>query len=56
MTKTPRIGFCGIGRMGDPMTRRLLAAGHEVAVWNRSSVKLDSLVAAGAVALSLIHI
>lgn len=50
MRKTPRIGFCGIGRMGDPMTRRLLAAGHEVAVWNRSSVKLDSLVAAGAVA------
>lgn len=49
MTKTPRIGFCGIGRMGAPMTRRLLAAGHEVAVWNRSSIKLDSLVAAGAV-------
>ncbi|MEN5064097.1 NAD(P)-dependent oxidoreductase [Achromobacter aegrifaciens] len=50
MTKTPRIGFCGIGRMGEPMTRRLLAAGHEVAVWNRSSAKLGSLVAAGAVA------
>ncbi|WP_258127953.1 NAD(P)-dependent oxidoreductase [Achromobacter anxifer] len=50
MTKTPRIGFCGIGRMGDPMARRLLAAGHEVAVWNRSSAKLGSLVAAGAVA------
>lgn len=50
MTKTPRIGFCGIGRMGEPMTRRLLAAGHEVAVWNRSSAKLDSLAAAGAVA------
>lgn len=50
MTKTPRIGFCGIGRMGEPMTQRLLAAGHEVAVWNRSSAKLDSLAAAGAVA------
>lgn len=50
MTKTPCIGFCGIGRMGEPMTRRLLAAGHEVAVWNRSSAKLDSLAAAGAVA------
>jgi 3-hydroxyisobutyrate dehydrogenase-like beta-hydroxyacid dehydrogenase len=36
--------------MGEPMTRRLLAAGHEVAVWNRSSAKLGSLVAAGAVA------
>ncbi|WP_088159066.1 NAD(P)-dependent oxidoreductase [Achromobacter xylosoxidans] len=50
MTKAPRIGFCGIGRMGEPMTRRLLAAGYEVAVWNRSSAKLGSLVAAGAVA------
>lgn len=50
MTKTPRIGFCGIGRMGDPMTRRLLAAGHEVAAWNRSSAKLGSLATAGAVA------
>jgi 3-hydroxyisobutyrate dehydrogenase-like beta-hydroxyacid dehydrogenase len=50
MTKTPRIGFCGIGRMGEPMTRRLLAAGHEVAIWNRSSGKLGSLAAAGAVA------
>ena len=49
MTKTPRIGFCGIGRMGEPMTRRLLAAGHEVAVWNRSSAKLGSLATAGAV-------
>ncbi|OAE61157.1 2-hydroxy-3-oxopropionate reductase [Achromobacter insolitus] len=48
MTKTPRIGFCGIGRMGEPMTRRLLAAGHEVAVWNRSSAKLGPLAAAGA--------
>lgn len=50
MTKTQHIGFCGIGRMGEPMTRRLLAAGHEVAVWNRSSAKLGSLVAAGAAA------
>ncbi|HEY9273435.1 NAD(P)-dependent oxidoreductase [Achromobacter sp.] len=50
MTRTPRVGFCGIGRMGEPMTRRLLAAGHEVSIWNRSSAKLGSLVAAGAVA------
>lgn len=43
-----RIGFCGIGRMGDPMVRRLLAAGHDVAVWNRSADKLPPLAAAGA--------
>lgn len=50
MTSTPRIGFCGIGRMGEPMARRLLAAGHDVSVWNRSSAKLAPLAAAGAVA------
>ncbi|OZI77199.1 NAD(P)-dependent oxidoreductase [Bordetella genomosp. 12] len=44
----PRIGFCGIGRMGEPMVRRLLAAGHEVAVWNRSAGKLTALVESGA--------
>jgi 3-hydroxyisobutyrate dehydrogenase len=30
------------------MTRRLLSAGHEVAIWNRSAEKAASLVAAGA--------
>ncbi|ODP31668.1 NAD(P)-dependent oxidoreductase [Pandoraea sp. ISTKB] len=47
---TPRVGFCGIGRMGEPMTRRLLAAGHDVAVWNRSTAKLAALLDAGAIA------
>ncbi|QHE93122.1 NAD-binding protein [Pandoraea fibrosis] len=47
---TPRVGFCGIGRMGEPMTQRLLAAGHEVAVWNRSAAKLTALTDAGAMA------
>ncbi|WP_321895065.1 NAD(P)-dependent oxidoreductase [Paraburkholderia heleia] len=30
------VGFCGLGRMGLPMARRLAAAGYRVAVWNRS--------------------
>jgi 3-hydroxyisobutyrate dehydrogenase len=34
--------------MGAPMTRRLLAAGYEVAIWNRSSAKAAALVDAGA--------
>ena len=34
-----KLGFIGIGLMGRPMTLRLLAAGHEVAVWNRSADK-----------------
>ncbi|WP_287496398.1 NAD(P)-dependent oxidoreductase [Pandoraea sp. CB10b_02] len=46
----PRVGFCGIGRMGEPMAQRLLAAGHEVAVWNRSAAKLAALTDAGALA------
>jgi 3-hydroxyisobutyrate dehydrogenase-like beta-hydroxyacid dehydrogenase len=45
----PRVGFCGIGKMGEPMAWRLLAAGHALRVWNRSSAKLAALAAEGAV-------
>jgi 3-hydroxyisobutyrate dehydrogenase len=34
--------------MGFPMTRRLLSAGHEVSVWNRSAAKARALIEAGA--------
>jgi 6-phosphogluconate dehydrogenase len=34
-----RLGYVGLGLMGVPMTRRLLAAGYEVAIWNRSSAR-----------------
>ncbi|QEA40096.1 NAD(P)-dependent oxidoreductase [Pistricoccus aurantiacus] len=44
----PRLGFIGIGLMGDPMTRRLLDAGFEVEVWNRSRRKTRGAEAAGA--------
>ena len=30
-----RVGFVGLGAMGAPMARHLLAAGHELAVWAR---------------------
>jgi 3-hydroxyisobutyrate dehydrogenase len=43
-----RLGFIGIGLMGDPMTRRLLHAGFDVTVWNRSPEKAEALVDAGA--------
>lgn len=43
-----RLGYIGLGLMGAPMTRRLLEAGHQVAVWNRSEDKAAPLVAAGA--------
>ncbi|MDX5432061.1 MAG: NAD(P)-dependent oxidoreductase [Halomonas sp.] len=44
----PRLGFIGIGLMGDPMTRRLLQAGFAVTVWNRTPAKAEPLREAGA--------
>ena len=42
------VGFIGLGSMGFGMARRLVDAGHNVRVWNRSPASADSLVAAGA--------
>jgi len=47
-----RIAWIGTGLMGGPMARRLLDAGWEVAVWNRTPEKADPLVAAGATRLA----
>jgi 3-hydroxyisobutyrate dehydrogenase-like beta-hydroxyacid dehydrogenase len=44
-----RIGFIGLGLMGQPMSRRLLDAGHPLTVWNRSADKAKGLLAGGAV-------
>jgi 3-hydroxyisobutyrate dehydrogenase-like beta-hydroxyacid dehydrogenase len=43
-----RIGFAGIGRMGEPMAFRLLNANFPLIVWNRTPEKLTALTAAGA--------
>jgi len=43
-----RVGFIGLGMMGDPMCRNLMAAGHDLTVYNRSQDKMAPLVAAGA--------
>ena len=43
-----RLGWVGAGRMGHALAARLLAAGHDVAVWNRTRSKAESLVDAGA--------
>ena len=32
---TKRIGWIGLGRMGEAMAKRLVKAGHGVSVWNR---------------------
>ncbi len=42
------IGCVGLGTMGGPIAGHLLAAGHTVAVWNRTASKSDELVAQGA--------
>lgn len=42
------ITFLGTGLMGEPMIRRLLAAGFSVTVWNRTYAKAQSLEVAGA--------
>jgi 3-hydroxyisobutyrate dehydrogenase-like beta-hydroxyacid dehydrogenase len=49
-----KVGFIGLGRMGQAMAHRLLAAGHSVAVFNRTPEKLKALTAAGATAASSI--
>ncbi|WP_238702549.1 NAD(P)-dependent oxidoreductase [Microbacterium caowuchunii] len=43
------LGFLGLGRMGAAVAARMLAAGFDLEVWNRSrSDSFDELVAAGA--------
>ena len=43
-----RIGFIGLGQMGQAMAGRLLAAGHELTVYNRSAAATEPLAARGA--------
>ena len=45
-----KIGFLGLGNMGTPMALRLLVAGHELSVWNRSEERTKPLVREGAIA------
>jgi 3-hydroxyisobutyrate dehydrogenase-like beta-hydroxyacid dehydrogenase len=43
-----KVGFIGLGHMGAGMAGRLLRAGHQVTVYNRTRSKLGALVAQGA--------
>jgi 3-hydroxyisobutyrate dehydrogenase-like beta-hydroxyacid dehydrogenase len=45
-----RIGFLGLGNMGTPMALRLLAAGYELSVWNRTEERTKPLIHEGAIA------
>jgi 3-hydroxyisobutyrate dehydrogenase len=50
ITDSSRIGWIGAGRMGHAMARRLLLAGRDVAIWNRTAAKAADLVELGATA------
>jgi 3-hydroxyisobutyrate dehydrogenase len=42
-----KIGWIGMGRMGYPMAERLLKAGHDVTIWNRTRSKAEPLTKLG---------
>nr|WP_174507430.1 NAD(P)-dependent oxidoreductase [Acinetobacter sp. Marseille-Q1620] len=48
-----KIAFLGMGLMGSRMATRLLQAGLNIAVWNRTASACDSLIDMGATALQL---
>lgn len=42
-----RIGFLGLGTMGEPIANNLRKAGHELTVWNRTAAKASHIVSKG---------
>ena len=47
MANTQKLGWIGMGRMGFPMAERLIKAGHDVSIWNRTRAKAEPLAAKG---------
>lgn len=47
-----KVAVAGVGLMGEPIARRVLEAGHELTVYNRTPGRTDGLVADGATAAS----
>ena len=43
-----KVGFIGLGKMGQGMTRRILGGGHDLTVYNRTSEKAGALASEGA--------
>ena len=39
-----KIGYIGLGLMGNPMSKNLVKNGHEVTVWNRTASRMQDLV------------
>jgi 3-hydroxyisobutyrate dehydrogenase-like beta-hydroxyacid dehydrogenase len=42
-----RIGFLGLGTMGEPIANNFRKAGHELTVWNRTRAKADHILSKG---------
>jgi 3-hydroxyisobutyrate dehydrogenase-like beta-hydroxyacid dehydrogenase len=42
-----RVGFLGLGTMGEPIANNLRKAGHELTVWNRTAAKANHIVSKG---------
>jgi 3-hydroxyisobutyrate dehydrogenase len=45
--KSKKIGWIGAGRMGIPMAERLIKAGYDVSIWNRTRAKAEPLQKVG---------
>jgi 3-hydroxyisobutyrate dehydrogenase len=46
-THGEKIGWIGMGRMGFPMAERLIKAGYDVSIWNRTRAKAEPLADKG---------
>jgi 3-hydroxyisobutyrate dehydrogenase len=47
MKDQQKLGWIGVGRMGYQMAERLLKAGYDVSIWNRTRAKAEPLAALG---------
>ena len=54
--RNTQIAFLGMGLMGSRMATRLIQAGFNVAVWNRTEAACEVLLDMGATALKLENI
>jgi 3-hydroxyisobutyrate dehydrogenase-like beta-hydroxyacid dehydrogenase len=49
---TPKIGFIGMGIMGQPMAENILKAGYELMAYNRTKEKAQALADKGGIVVS----
>ena len=48
MSKNTKIGWIGLGVMGEPLCRHLMSAGYPMSVYTRSKIKAGEVLANGA--------